>query len=87
MTNTTYTLTKEELQELINQAVITVTSSIQLIPELISENELSKRLNRDIEVTILNNQQSIINNQNTVVNTVVNTQSSFINNQKSIINN
>ena len=52
--------------------------------------ELSKRLNRDIEVTILNNQQSIINNQNTVVNT----QSSFINNlpiivnnQKSIINN
>jgi len=49
--------------------------------------ELSKRLNRDIEVTILNNQQSIINNQNTVVNTVVNTQSSFINNQKSIINN
>ena len=45
MTNTTYTLTKEELQELINQAVITVTASIQLIPELISENELSKRLN------------------------------------------
>ena len=45
MIKTTYTLTKEELQELINQAVITVTSSIQLIPELISENELSKRLN------------------------------------------
>lgn len=45
MKNTTYTLTKEDLQELINQAVITVTSSIQLIPELITENELSKRLN------------------------------------------
>ena len=45
MTDTTYTLTKEELQELINQTVITVTASIQLIPELITENELSKRLN------------------------------------------
>ena len=45
MTKTTYNLTKYELQELINQAVITVTASIQLIPELITENELSKRLN------------------------------------------
>ena len=35
MTNTTYTLTKEELQELINQAVITDKSSIQLNPELV----------------------------------------------------
>ena len=41
MNNKTFTLTKDEIAEIVNQIVTTTTFN----PEIIDENELSKRLN------------------------------------------
>ena len=44
MNNKTFTLTKDEIIEIVNQVVTTKTIN----PEIIDENELSKRCNKSI---------------------------------------